>query len=255
MPFDHRRIRLHAGTPLGDGAEVALAPGQVHYLRSVMRRGDGDEVYLFNARDGEWRARIAATGRRDLRARCEARVRPPEPEPDLWLAFAPLKRGPIDNLAEKATELGVSVLQPVVTARTVAGRVNLDRLRAHAVEAAEQSDRLGVPEVRAPCRLDELLDAWPDDRRVLLCDESGAGRPVVEVLGEAGAGRWAVLTGPEGGFTPAELDRLRKHPIVTAASLGRRILRADTAAIAALVCIQAVVGDWRGGRPRAGAAD
>lgn len=248
MRADHRRIRLYTEAALAPGAEVALDSGQAHYLRNVMRRSAGDAVFLFNGSAGEWRAEIAALDRRGGRARCGERFRAPVVEPDLWLLFAPLKRAAVDFVAEKATELGVSALRPVVTERTAVARINVERLRAHAIEAAEQSDRLNVPEVGTPRPLRDVLAGWDENRRLLWADESGGGAPVADALAAAGPGPWAVLIGPEGGFAPGELDLLRSMSIVTAVSLGSRILRADTAALAALACLQAVVGDWRPGR-------
>jgi 16S rRNA (uracil1498-N3)-methyltransferase len=179
---------------------------------------------------------------------------PQAAEPDLWLCFAPVKRARIDYIAEKATELGVSVLQPIVTQHTIVERVNVERLRANAVEAAEQTERLSVPEVRAPLDLTRLLDTWPVGRRLLICDETGAGAPVAEALSALDAGAraapWAIVIGPEGGFAAGELAALRRIKDVTAVGLGPRILRADTAALAALSVWQALVGDWRQPTPR-----
>jgi len=243
-------IRLYVEAALVGGRQVDATPQQAHYLKNVMRRASGDEVALFNGRDGEWRARIAAAGRGRCAVALLERARAQRPEPDLWLLFAPLKKARTDYLAEKATEIGASLLWPVFTRRTQAERVNLERLRANAIEAAEQSERLTVPELREPAKLNEALARWPADRRLLLCDESGAGRPIADALAPCGAAdaapaKWAVLIGPEGGFARDELDALHKLPFVTAAGLGPRILRADTAALAALVAVQALVGDWK----------
>ncbi|MHB1218137.1 MAG: 16S rRNA (uracil(1498)-N(3))-methyltransferase [Alphaproteobacteria bacterium] len=240
--------RLFVDAPLGAGGEAALSANQAHYLRHVLRRGEGDPVILFNGHDGEWRGRIAALGKARAAVAVEMQTRRQEAEPDLWLLFAPIKRGPVDLVAEKATELGVSALVPVVTRRTVVGRVNTERLRAIAMESAEQCHRLNVPEVREPRPLAQVLDAWPDGRRLLLCDETGQGRPLAQALAGFDAATrqapWAVLVGPEGGFDPAELDAIKKRTIVTSVTLGRRLLRAETAAMAALACWQALVGDW-----------
>lgn len=243
--------RLYVTGDLGKGRRIELAAGQAHYLRNVMRLVPGEAVTLFNGRDGEWSARIASVGRGACAVSVERLVRPQAAEPDLWLLFAPIKRAPLDFLAQKAVELGVSRLQPVITGHTDVGRVNTDRLRANAIEAAEQCGRLSLPEVGEPAALDAALEGWPADRRLLLCAESGAARPVGEALAEAGAAgdsRFAVMTGPEGGFTTSELDALRKLPFVTPISLGPRILRAETAAVAALACWQSVLGDWRSDR-------
>lgn len=240
--------RLFVDAALTAGGETALSANQAHYLRHVLRRGEGDAVHLFNGRDGEWRGRIAALGKSRAAVSVESRLRVQVDEPDLWLLFAPIKRAPIDLMAEKATELGVSALLPVLTRRTVVARVNGERLRAIAVEAAEQCERLSVPEVRAARPLAQVLDAWPEGRRLLLCDETGQGCPIAQALsGLDGAARkapWAILVGPEGGFDPAELDAIKKRTIVTPVTLGRRVLRAETAAMAALACWQAVIGDW-----------
>jgi 16S rRNA (uracil1498-N3)-methyltransferase len=246
--------RLFVDVDLAAGAEVALDEAQLHYLRHVMRRPDGAPLLLFNGRDGEWRATLEGRGRKAGVARVGARTREQVGEPDIWLCFAPLKRARIDYVVEKATELGVAVLQPVLTHHTAVERVNVDRLRAHAVEAAEQSERLGVPEVRTPLGLSGLLDGWPADRRLLVCDETGGGPPIASVLGglddAARAAPWAILIGPEGGFDAAELASLRRISDAMAVGLGPRILRADTAALAALACWQALVGDWQRPTPR-----
>jgi 16S rRNA (uracil1498-N3)-methyltransferase len=176
------------------------------------------------------------------------------PEPDLWLCFAPIKRARIDFVAEKATELGVAVLQPVLTEHTAVERVNVERLQANAIEAAEQTERLTVPEVRAPLALAKLLGAWRAERRLLICDETGGGPPIADVLATldeaARAAPWGIVIGPEGGFSAGELGLLRRMKDVVSVGLGPRILRADTAALAALACWQALVGDWRKPTPR-----
>ncbi|HEX9809322.1 MAG TPA: 16S rRNA (uracil(1498)-N(3))-methyltransferase [Alphaproteobacteria bacterium] len=238
--------------PLAAGATIGLAPTQAHYLRHVLRLSAGERIALFNGRDGEWEAAIAGFGKGWASVEVARRRRAQRAEPDLWLLFAPVKRARIDYLVQKAAELGVSVLQPVFTEYTAVGRVNGERLAANAVEAAQQSGRLSVPEVRAPVPVMEALGAWPAGRRLLWCDESGGGAPVAAALaGAARGGPWAVLIGPEGGFAPAELDAIRKLPFVTAVSLGPRLLRADTAAVAALACWQAWLGDWRDATPDA----
>ncbi len=227
---------------------VALERAQSHYLTHVMRLAEGDAVALFNGRDGEWRAVIAGGGRHAATLHCENQTRPQRTEPDVWLAFAPLKKTPTDFLIEKATELGASRLMPVFTRHTAAERVKVERLRAHAIEAAEQCERLSVPEVAEPVTLERLLADWPAGRRLLVLDETGGGRPIADVLAGSGDGPPPVhglLIGPEGGFAAAELDALRKLSFVTPLGVGPRILRAETAALAALSCWQALVGDWR----------
>ena len=251
MDRERPKVRLYVADDLSDGAEFALPQAQGHYLATVMRLKPGDEVAAFNGRDGEWRALVVDGGRRSTALAVVERLRLQAGTPDLWLVFAPIKRARIDFLAARATELGVSALWPVFTRRTAVARVNAARLKANAVEAAEQCGRLDVPEILEPTGLDQALAGWPRQRRILLCDETGAGVPVAEALAgvapEPGAapGPWAVLVGPEGGFAPSELDALGKLPFVTAAGLGPRILRADTAATAALTCWQVAIGDWR----------
>ncbi len=226
---------------------------QSHYLVNVMRAQMGDAVALFNGRDGEWQSEIASQGKRAVGLRVTGRLREQVREPDLWLVFAPIKRGRIDFVAAKATELGVSRLIPVMTARTQMTRVNIDRLRANAVEAAEQCERLTVPEISDALSLTNLLASWPAERPLLVGDETGGGQPIAAVAGELAASAkqpCAVLVGPEGGFAPDELDALGKLPFVIRIGLGPRVMRADTAAIAALSVVQAIAGDWRDRRPR-----
>jgi len=241
------RVRLFVEADLGSGLRLAPTDGQAHYLLHVMRAKAGDHVRLFNGRDGEWRARLAEVGKRNCILECEAQTAPQRAVPDLWLVFAPVKKTPADYLTQKATELGVSRLQPVNTRRTIVSRVNLERMRANAIEAAEQSDRLSVPDIGELTELEKLLAGWPPNRRLLFCDEGGDARPIADALSGAGAEPWAVLTGPEGGFDPQERARVRALPFVVPVSLGPRILRADTAALAALTVWQALHGDWRGG--------
>ncbi len=236
--------RLFVEDDLAAGAAVTLAAGQAHYLRNVLRRGAGDPVLLFNGRDGEWRGALAA-GRRDCSVALDECTRPQAVEPDLWLLFAPVKRAPLDMIVRMATELGVSALHPAITRRTEVARVNLDRLRANAVEAAEQCGRLSVPECHGPRPLDDVLAHWPAPRRLLFCDESGIGTPIATALADAPAGPWALLTGPEGGFAPEEAAAVAALPGVLRVGLGPRTLRAETAAAAALACLQALAGDWR----------
>jgi len=238
--------RLFVDAPLEAGAALTLSPAQSHYLLTVMRRGRGDSVSLFNGRDGEWRAAITDAKKRACGLLVQERMRIQTALADLWLLFAPIKRQRIDFLAEKATELGVSALQPVITERTVVTQVNVERLHAHAIEAAEQCGLLSVPELREPVALSRLLDHWPQARRILFCDEGGAAPPALEALQNQAEGPWALLLGPEGGFSDGERARLKAHKSVVAVSLGPRIMRADTAAVAALALWQAVLGDWRG---------
>jgi len=238
-------VRLYLEEGLQAGEAVRLSPPQAHYLGQVMRLSAGDRICLFNGQDGEWEAVLETLSKKNATAILKKRRRAQNRLPDLWLLFAPIKRDRIDILVEKATELGVTRLLPVLTERTTVRRVNAERLRAHAVEAAEQTGRLCVPAFEDLAPLARVLAHWPSERRLLFCDETGGGAPVLDALGAAGPGPWAVLIGPEGGFAPAELDALRGLPFVTPASLGPRVLRADTAAIAALTAWQAVLGDWQ----------
>jgi 16S rRNA (uracil1498-N3)-methyltransferase len=245
LSYPGGKLRLFVEIPLGAGARIVVEEGQAHYLLHVMRAKPGDRLSLFNGRDGEWLARVAETAKRTCTLECEAQIEAQSEVPDLWLAFAPIKKTPADYLTQKATELGVRMLQPVITRRTIVTRVNTERMHANAVEAAEQSGRVSVPEIREPLAFDKLLGNWPAGRRILFCDEGGDAPPIAEALAAAPEGPWAVFTGPEGGFDPAERAILRARDDVMAVSLGGRILRADTAALAALVVWQSVRGDWR----------
>ena len=242
------RTRLYVAEDLGPGARVALSEAHAHYLKHVLRLAAGAPVALFNGRDGEWTATIDGFGKGGGAVTVATQLRGQDRPADLWLVFAPIKRARLDFLVEKATELGTDLLQPVITERTQVERVNLDRMRANTVEAAEQTERLTVPELRAPQPLDRVISAWPAGRRLLLCDESGTAPPIGEQLLKEKPGPWAALIGPEGGFAERELDALRKLPFVCPVGLGPRVLRADTAALAALAVLQALRGDWV--RPR-----
>jgi 16S rRNA (uracil1498-N3)-methyltransferase len=246
----HRAPRLYVTARLASGGMVELEPGQVHYLRSVWRLGSGATIKAFNAVDGEWLCQITEITKSRARVAIDRHLRAAEHEGDLWLLFAPIKRGRIDWLVEKACELGVSMLLPVWTARTQVERLNLERLQAHAIEAAEQSERLSVPEIRAPETLERMLAAWPAGRRLVVCDESGDGEPIAEATAQLSPGPTALLVGPEGGFDQTELDALGKLSFVTRIGLGPRVLRAETAALAALAVFQANAGDWRRSRSR-----
>ncbi|MGB8840967.1 MAG: 16S rRNA (uracil(1498)-N(3))-methyltransferase [Aliidongia sp.] len=241
--------RLYVTAPLGVGAAVQLDSDQTHYLRGVLRLGPGDTLALFDGKAGEWLAVIETLGKHAGVARLDRQTRPQPVEAELWLLFAPVKRTRIDLIVEKATELGATRLMPVITRRTNVARVNTERLRAVAREAAEQTERLSVPEIAEPQRLDQALAAFPADRRLIMCDESGTAPPIAQALSQGPAPLGFVI-GPEGGFAPEELDGLRKLPFVTPVGLGPRILRADTAAFAALAIFQALAGDWDGNRPR-----
>ena len=233
--------RLFVDTPLAADALVTLPAPASHYLGSVMRLGEGDAVKLFDDRSGEWLGRIEGGTRKALGVRLVDHLRARETVPDLWLCVAPLKRGRIDWVAEKACELGVARLVPVITARTIVDKLNLDRLRAHMVEAAEQCGRTALPEVVEPLSLAALLRDWPAGRALIFADEDG-GAPLSETLRGCPA-PCAILIGPEGGFTDAERAAIRALPAARAVTLGPRILRADTAAAVAVGVWQAVVGD------------
>lgn len=232
------KVRLFVEAALGRGARVPASPPQTHYLLHVMRARPGDGILVFNGRDGEWLARIAEASRRDCVLLCERQTAAQTVDDDLWLVFAPIKITPAEYLVQKATELGVSLLQPVITRRTIVHRVNTERLRANAIEAAEQSGRLTVPEIGALLPLERLLAEWPKDRALLFCDEAGAP-PIRDALEHTLKGALAVLTGPEGGFEESERAAIRGQPSTIPVSLGPRILRADTAALAALAVLQA----------------
>ena len=235
-------IRLHVDQPLAQGQAVALSQDQAHYLVGVMRLAVGDAVLLFNGSDGEWRATLSTAGKRGAVALCQARTRPLHLPPDLWLLFAPIKKARTDFIVEKAVELGVARILPVQTRHTNSERIRQDRLQAHAIEAAEQCGATFVPDVADLQPLDGLLANWPEDRRLYWCDETALGQPatLTPVTGPA-----AILIGPEGGFSTEEAANLRSRPNVTPLSLGPRILRADTAAVAAITLWQAACGDWR----------
>ena len=237
--------RLFVTAVLEPGASVTLDDGQTHYLLHVLRAKAEDRVLLFNGRDGEWQAEIATAGKRGIALTLLSRRAPQTGVPDLWLIFAPVKKTPADYLAQKATELGVSKLQPVFTRRTIVARINDERLKANAVEAAEQSGRMTVPEIGAAMALDKLIAAWPKDRPLYFCDEGGDVLSLAEAARGAATDKAAILTGPEGGFDPAERAMLRAQPFVVPVGLGPRILRADTAALAAVTIWQSVKGDWR----------
>lgn len=238
-------IRLFIEADLRAGAELALDQAQSRYLAAVMRLSAGDELLVFNGRDGEWRAAVAHVGKRSVALSVEAQARPQAAGPDLELLVALVKRARLETIVEKAAELGAARVRLVITERTNADHARLDRLAAIAVEAAEQTGRLDVPAIAPPVRLPRLISDWPTGRRLLFCDEAGEAPPALEALGRRPAGPWSILIGPEGGFSAKERELLRSQPFTAPASLGPRILRADTAAIAALSLWQAALGDWR----------
>lgn len=248
------KVRLFVEPELGEGLGVVPNRDQTHYLLNVMRMSDGDQVRLFNGRDGEWLGRLDEVKKRSCLIALEQKTREQDALPDIWLLFAPVKRARLDFMVQKAVEMGAGRLLPVNTARTNVARIKQDRLRANAVEAAEQCGLLCVPEVEEPQSLERLLASWTEtmgNRRIIFCDEAAPKASTLEqlqALGTAGPqiGPLAVLIGPEGGFSPAEREQLLKREDTYAVSLGPRIMRADTAAVAAFAAIQLVLGDWRG---------
>ncbi|PJI39125.1 16S rRNA (uracil(1498)-N(3))-methyltransferase [Ferrovibrio sp.] len=237
--IDAIKARLYVTDALGAGGSVMLADDQAHYLRHVLRLEAGQAVALFNGRDGEWRAVIAETGKKGVRLDLAAQLRPqPAAAADIWLCFAPIKQGRIEMIVEKATELGTARLLLVITRRTQMQKVNVERLAAHAREAAEQCERLDVPEVAQAVTLEKLLQDWPQDRRLFVCAERSDAPSLLAAA--RGDGPCALLVGPEGGFAPEELQQIAILPQVVTVSLGPRILRAETAAIAALAILQSV---------------
>ena len=251
--------RLYIETELAAGTTAALSAEQAHYLKNVLRRAPGDEIRLFNARDGEFAATIETLRKKGGLAKISAQTRAPKAAPDIQLLFAPVKRGPVEYMIQKGTEIGAARFSPVITERTNASRLNIDRLSAIALEAAEQCDRLDIPSVDEAISLREVLENWPAGRRLIFCDEAGDdadqewggpdGRaaPLLEALKgiNSESNPWSILIGPEGGFSSAERALIRAQDFALPVTLGPRILRADTAAIAALALWQAALGDWR----------
>jgi len=236
------KIRLHLDHPLAQGQTVPLTEAQAHYLFAVMRIGPGTVISVINSRDGEWDGAVTPAGKRGGSVLLLAQTAPLQMPPDLWLLFAPIKKARTDFIVEKAVEMGVARIVPVLTDYTNAERVRVDKLQAHAIEAAEQSGGTYVPQVSEPLRLSKWLDTWPADRSLWFCDETLRGTPSAS---SADPGHAAILIGPEGGFSDTERSRLRSLPYARAISLGPRILRADTAAVAALTLWQITQGDWR----------
>ncbi len=243
--YDFTAQRLFVSQPLTDGAEVDPGPDAAHYLVHVLRLKEGADILLFNGTDGEWRCRIATVTKRACTLRCEEQVRVQDTWPDIDYLFAPLKRSRLDYMVQKAAEMGVARLQPVLTQHTMAERVNLDRMRANAIEAAEQCGIMHIPDVREPMKLDAVLGAWDTSRTLIFCDEAADVANPIEAMRDLPGSKLAVLVGPEGGFSEGEQKLLRGKPYTRAISLGPRILRADTAAVAALALVNAVAGDWR----------
>jgi 16S rRNA (uracil1498-N3)-methyltransferase len=235
--------RLHIEETLSAGREIALSREQGHYLTGVLRLSAGDAVRVFNGREGEWLAYLATVSKKSVSLRCERHVAEAKLPPDIDYVFAPLKHARLDYVVQKATELGVRRLRPVMTSRTITERVNLDRMRSNVVEAAEQCNLVHVPEVLEPEKLEKVLASWESGRSLVYCDETKTGANPLESL-KALQMPSAVLVGPEGGFTDEEKKLLESHDFIIGISLGPRIMRADTAAIAVLTLVQALAGDW-----------
>ena len=241
----HKLQRLFVQCPLKGRGKVELDQEQVHYLGHVLRLHQGEKVLVFNGKDGEWCAELSVVHKKRAELSLDHQTRPQEDGPDLHYLFAPLKRARLDYMAQKATEMGVSVLRPVITHHTVAERVKRDRILANAIEAAEQCGILHVPEVMEPVKLSKVLADWDDERLLIFADEVAPHASPIEALSRAGRRPLAVLIGPEGGFDREERAALLAMPFVLPISLGPRVMRADTAAVAALALVNAALGDWR----------
>jgi 16S rRNA (uracil1498-N3)-methyltransferase len=244
MPDKKTKARLFVNAALKATAEITATVDQAHYLLEVTRAENGDYVILFNGYDGEWISVIKDVSKKNCTFEVDKKLRDQLAEPDLWLAFSPLKQFNTDFIIEKASELGVSRLIPVFTEHTNMTRLKTERLRLIAMEAAEQCDRLSVAQVIEPVTFAELIEQWPEQRCLLVPDETGGGESLKSVLDDEQKFPHGLLIGPEGGFARSELDALGKLPFVTRVGLGPRILRAETAALAALACYQAITGDW-----------
>ncbi|SEP84893.1 16S rRNA (uracil1498-N3)-methyltransferase [Devosia sp. YR412] len=246
MPRTHAALpRLYVKSALTQGVQFTLGKEQSLYLAAVLRKVVGDQVVLFNGRDGAWLAQLASDSKKSVSLDLVEQIAVQPPVADLWYGFAPLKTERLDYVIQKAVEMGVGTIQPVITRFTQVNRLKHERLVANAIEAAEQCEVLNVPEVAAEVTLDRLIDSWPSDRKLILADESEASSSPVDALQALKGEKIGVLIGPEGGFSDGERAKLRALPYVVPISLGPRILRADTAAVAALAVIQAIIGDWR----------
>jgi 16S rRNA (uracil1498-N3)-methyltransferase len=244
MRANYKMQRLYVAGDLEAGAAIDATTDHSHYLLNVLRMGEGAELLVFNGRHGEWRAAVEPKSRKAARLRLLEQTRPQPPHPDLIYCFAPLKQGRLDYLVQKAVEMGAGLLQPVMTQHTQVARVGTDRLRANAIEAAEQCGILAVPDVAEPVKVDRLLAGWDAERRLIFCDEDASTNNPLPALQSISERKIGLLIGPEGGFSEEERRHLRALPFVTAIPLGPRILRADTAAVAALALVQATIGDW-----------
>jgi 16S rRNA (uracil1498-N3)-methyltransferase len=245
MRASHKMQRLFVDAPLGAGFSFDANPAQFNYLANVLRLGEGARILVFNGRDGEWAAALTFAGKKQLVLVCKTQERAQTPLPDLVFLFAPLKIGRLDYLVQKATEMGAGVIQPVITQFTQNHRVSVEKLQANALEAAEQCGILAVPQVREAVKLEAHLEGWDRSRRIIFCDEVHETQNPLGAVGAISEKHLAVLIGPEGGFSDGERGLLHSLHFVTAIPLGPRILRADTAAVAALAVVQAVLGDWR----------
>jgi 16S rRNA (uracil1498-N3)-methyltransferase len=235
--------RLYVTSDLQEGARVILGANQAHYLINVLRLPIGGEVLLFNGRDGEWSAKVSAAGKKSAEVTCKSQTRVQDQVPNLTLMFAPVKGDRTDYIVEKATELGVGTIIPVITERTIVRKINREKLQARCIEAAEQCERLSVPEVAEPIALHTLFSPMADGNMILFADEAGDAQTIAQVL-SATQSRVSLLIGPEGGFTPAERAKLRATNHIRPISLGPRVLRADTAVFAGLALVQSAWGDW-----------
>ncbi len=240
-----QRYRLFVQASLAAGNVIRCEPAQNHYLLTVLRLKPGAHVGIFNGRDGEWEGELQFGGRKSSSLRVVLKVKDQETGPDLVYLFAPIKRARLDYMVQKATEMGASVLQPVITEYTNVYHLKIDRMRLNAIEAAEQCNLLSIPEIRDPVRFEEVLNTWSSQRTLIYCDEQAALDCPLRQLEKVKPGPLAILIGPEGGFSPSERALLQKQPFVVPISLGPRIMRADTAAVAALALVQATLGDWR----------
>jgi 16S rRNA (uracil1498-N3)-methyltransferase len=245
MRANYKMHRLFVDAPLGQGNEVEASSAQFNYLANVLRLAEGGRVLVFNGRDGEWMAVLSFVGRKKLVLVCKSQERSQTPFYDLVFLFAPLKVGRLDYLVQKAVEMGAGLIQPVITDFTQNHRASVEKMQANALEAAEQCGILAVPKVQETTKLDLLLEGWDIARRIIFCDEDHSTHSPLVALSGISEQRFAVLVGPEGGFSDRERDLLRAKSFVTAIPLGPRILRADTAAVAALAMVQATIGDWR----------
>lgn len=243
--------RLFLLDGLSAGISVETGRQHAHYLANVLRMREGADLLVFNGHDGEWRAEITALGKKSVSLTVREMTRAQTPSPNLLYCFAPLKQGRLDYMVQKAVEMGAGVLQPVITQHTQVPRLGIDRLRANVVEAAEQCGILSVPQVREPAKLDRLLAEWEESRRLIYCDEDAPGNNPLPIVSDLAGQKLGLLVGPEGGFSDGERKILRALSYVAPIPLGPRILRADTAAVAALAVIQVAAGDWRDDMERA----